>query len=139
MEVKMGIRLVMILVLMAALTGCLKKTLDENAYTEPVVTEETSTADMKDISQEEGTMQGKSVSVEPVSGQTAAFEKPGIQDIQQALKNAGVYEGKIDGISGPKTKNAIEAFQSKAGLKADGKIGPKTWQKLKEYLNKKAK
>jgi peptidoglycan hydrolase-like protein with peptidoglycan-binding domain len=135
----MVMRLVMIFVLMASLTGCLKKVSDENASMEPTVTEEASTADMTDVSQEEGAVQGKSVSVEPVSGQTAAFEKPSVQNVQQALKNAGIYEGKIDGISGPKTREAIEAFQSRVGLKADGKVGPRTWEKLKEYLNIKTK
>lgn len=62
-------------------------------------------------------------------------EKPNIQDIQQALKNANIYSGKIDGVSGPKTKGAIESFQEQNGLKVDGKVGPKTWQKLKVYLN----
>ncbi|MCX5687096.1 MAG: peptidoglycan-binding domain-containing protein [Candidatus Omnitrophica bacterium] len=63
-------------------------------------------------------------------------EKPSVQDIQQALKNANLYEGNIDGVIGPNTRKAIEAFQSQSGLKADGKVGPKTWQKLKEYLVK---
>ena len=58
-----------------------------------------------------------------------------IVDIQQALKNANIYSGKIDGVSGPKTKRAIESFQEQNDLKVDGKVGPKTWQKLKVYLN----
>ena len=131
----MVMRLIMVFVLMLALTGCLRKTFDENASMEPAATEEVSNVEMTDVSQEEEGMQERSVSVEAVSDQAAAFEKPSIQDIQQALKNAGIYEGNVDGISGPKTRNAIEVFQSKAGLKTDGKVGPKTWQKLKEYLN----
>ena len=63
-------------------------------------------------------------------------EKPTTEDIQKALKNAGLYQGKIDGTIGPKTKKAIEEFQSNNNLKADGKVGPKTWQVLKSYLNK---
>ena len=71
-----------------------------------------------------------------VSADSALFpEKPNIQDIQQALKNANIYSGKIDGVSGPKTKRAIESFQEQNDLKVDGKVGPKTWQKLKVYLN----
>ena len=62
------------------------------------------------------------------------FEKPTVQNIQQALKNANIYSGKIDGALGPKTKQAIEAFQAQNNLKTDGKVGPKTWQKLKIYL-----
>lgn len=62
-------------------------------------------------------------------------EKASIEDIQQALKNANLYSGKVDGVLGPKTKKAIEDFQAQNDLKADGKVGPKTWQKLKVYLN----
>ena len=62
--------------------------------------------------------------------------KPTNKQIQQALKNAGVYDGKVDGNVGPKTKKAIEAFQSQNDLKADGKVGRKTWKILSSYLNK---
>ena len=60
-------------------------------------------------------------------------EKPSIQDIQQCLRNANFYAGKLDGVMGPKTKKAVESFQANNGLKSDGKVGPKTWSKLKEY------
>ncbi len=63
-------------------------------------------------------------------------DKPTPKNIQQALKNAGVYSGKVDGTIGPKTKKAIAAFQSQNGLKADGKVGPKTWKSLSAYLNR---
>jgi len=66
-----------------------------------------------------------------VSQGKAASDK----DIQQALKNAGFYQGEIDGKFGPKTKKAIEDFQAKNNLKADGKVGPLTWGKLGVYLN----
>ena len=66
----------------------------------------------------------------------AVPDRPTSKQIQQALKNAYVYSGKIDGDIGPKTKIAIEEFQSKNGLKADGKVGAKTWKALSVYLNK---
>ena len=65
----------------------------------------------------------------------AAMEKPTVQDIQQALGNAHFYQGKIDGVLGPKTKQGVEDFQAQNNLKVDGKVGPKTWQKLKTYLS----
>ena len=69
---------------------------------------------------------------------TAAGAKPTAKQIQQALKNAGFYNGKVDGDIGPRTKKAIQAFQSANGLKADGKVGAKTWKALSASLNKSA-
>jgi murein L,D-transpeptidase YcbB/YkuD len=57
------------------------------------------------------------------------------KDIQTALKNAGFYDGKIDGIKGEQTKKAIKAFQKANGLRDDGVIGPKTWELLSGYLS----
>ncbi|MEK7173411.1 MAG: peptidoglycan-binding domain-containing protein [Patescibacteria group bacterium] len=71
-----------------------------------------------------------------VPPEAALPEKPTTEDIQKALKNVGLYQGNIDGTIGPKTKKAIEEFQSKNNLKVDGKVGPKTWKLLKTYLNK---
>ena len=65
---------------------------------------------------------------------SGVYEKPSIEKIQEALKNAGIYTGSIDGKLGPKTKQAIESFQSQHNLNADGKVGPKTWAKLSQYL-----
>jgi peptidoglycan hydrolase-like protein with peptidoglycan-binding domain len=59
---------------------------------------------------------------------------PQPQEIQQALKNAGYYSGAIDGKIGPKSMQAIEAFQKENGLTVDGKVGPKTWAALSKYL-----
>ncbi len=69
-----------------------------------------------------------------VSAVTDVSSKPTPKQVQQALKAAGFYSGKIDGTVGPKTKKAIEAFQSQNGLKADGKVGAKTWKALATHL-----
>ena len=61
--------------------------------------------------------------------------KPSPKDIQAALKNAGYYMGEVDGKVGPKTKKAIESFQTANGLAADGKVGPKTWSLLSTHLS----
>lgn len=57
-----------------------------------------------------------------------------VVDIQQALKNAGFEPGSVDGRMGPKTKKAVRDFQKANNLNADGVVGPKTWTKLKVYL-----
>lgn len=62
--------------------------------------------------------------------------KPTVEEIQKALKNANLYAGKIDGVLGAKTKKAIVDFQTQNNLKPDGKVGPKTWEKLKAHLSK---
>lgn len=61
----------------------------------------------------------------------ATFE----QKVQTALKNAGFYSGIADGKIGPKTREAIKAFQTANSLKADGVVGPTTWEKLKKYVS----
>ncbi len=56
------------------------------------------------------------------------------RELQKALKAAGVYEGKVDGKVGAKTRSAVVAFQKAHSLKADGVVGQKTWNELKAYL-----
>ena len=73
-----------------------------------------------------------SKSTESTSSELSTLPSP--QEIQQALKNASLYQGKIDGNIGPKTKRAIKEFQTRNNLNADGKVGSKTWDKLKVYL-----
>ena len=69
------------------------------------------------------------------SVQAGPYLAPTNTEIQQALQNAGLYQGAVDGNIGSKSKAAISAFQTQNGLTADGKVGPKTWAKLKNYLN----
>ena len=67
--------------------------------------------------------------------ETVGHVAPSPQDIQQALKNTGIYMGAVDGKLGPASKKAITEFQQQNGLTADGKVGRKTWEKLKVHLN----
>ena len=53
-----------------------------------------------------------------------------VKTIQQKLKNWGYYKGKVDGIFGAKTKEAVKYFQRKNGLTADGIVGTKTLKAL---------
>lgn len=62
-----------------------------------------------------------------------ASSKPSTKEIQQALKEAGFYQGKVDGKLGPLTRQAIEEFQRVNGLTPDGVVGKQTWTKLKQY------
>jgi peptidoglycan hydrolase-like protein with peptidoglycan-binding domain len=56
------------------------------------------------------------------------------EEIQTALTNAGLYSGKVDGVIGSDTTEAIRKFQQASGLNADGVVGSRTWDKLKEHL-----
>lgn len=65
----------------------------------------------------------------------AAVYKPGssgeaVRTIQQKLTNWGYLNDKIDGIYGPKTVEAVKAFQRKNGLTPDGITGPATLKAL---------
>ena len=68
-----------------------------------------------------------------------AKSRPTVKQVQSALANAGYDPGEIDGKRGRQTRDAIRAFQRAHGLSVDGKIGKKTWELLKEYLDKKVK
>ncbi len=57
------------------------------------------------------------------------------EKIQTALHQAGYYSGVIDGKVGPQTRKAIRSFQEENGLKADGLVGPTTWQALRKHYS----
>ncbi|MDR1535979.1 MAG: peptidoglycan-binding protein [Planctomycetota bacterium] len=54
--------------------------------------------------------------------------------VQAALREAGFYNGNIDGKVGPQTVNAITGFQRNQGIKADGIVGRTTWQHLQAFV-----
>lgn len=91
----------------------------------PVVTSETAVVPVEQVVSQE-----MSAAMADV-----AATLPTNEQIQQALKNAGFYEGSVDGVLGKKSKAAIIAFQEQNGLTADGKVGKKTWAKLLPYLS----
>lgn len=58
----------------------------------------------------------------------------GWQGRQSALKSLGYDPGDIDGAFGPKTKEALRAFQADQGLEPDGIWGPKTLAAMRKAL-----
>ena len=66
-----------------------------------------------------------------ISSANAAVIKVGstgetVKTIQTKLKRWGYYTGAVDGIFGAKTKSAVQYFQRKNGLTADGIVGAAT-------------
>ena len=51
-------------------------------------------------------------------------------DVQDQLKSAGYYHGKIDGVLGPETRHALVRYQSAKGLRVTGSLTPETQQSL---------
>jgi peptidoglycan hydrolase-like protein with peptidoglycan-binding domain len=130
----------------ALITGCQKKETAEAPMQQPMVSEQPAATTAAAVATEPvmpaatavasattAVTDAASAAAEQVA--SAPIDKPTPQQIQQALKNAGLYAGKLDGSLGPKTKKAIEEFQAKNGLNADGKVGPKTWSKLGSHLS----
>jgi len=58
------------------------------------------------------------------------------KEIQTALRNAGYYDGPIDGVLGKKSREAVRKFQADNGLKVDGLVGTETKNVLIDYLSK---
>jgi peptidoglycan hydrolase-like protein with peptidoglycan-binding domain len=67
---------------------------------------------------------------------SSAFNLQSTRGVQQALNRLQIATPCLeeDGVPGPRTKAAIEAFQKRAGIAADGIIGPNTLAALRTAL-----
>jgi hypothetical protein len=59
-----------------------------------------------------------------MAGQQLSKDK--VKEIQEALKDKGNDPGQIDGIMGPKTQQALRAFQKSENLQVTGRVDEKT-------------
>jgi murein L,D-transpeptidase YcbB/YkuD len=84
--------------------------------------------------------ESKAIKTAPSSASTTKNNKGIIrvpvtpQQVQTALKNAGYYDGAIDGKIGSKTRKSIENFQKDHDLLSDGIVGRKTWSEMQHYV-----
>jgi peptidoglycan hydrolase-like protein with peptidoglycan-binding domain len=56
-----------------------------------------------------------------------------VRQAQSELKREGLYRGKVDGIAGPETKQAIAAFRQREGLQQTAHLDRSTVERM--YLN----
>lgn len=121
------------------LTDEVSRISEDNKFTQEALKQsEDKRAELEDqIAELQAKMAGRSTggSISTAAGvyrTPSGFELRATQ-LQAALKNAGYYEGGVDGKVGPGTIDAIRRFQADNGLDADGVCGRKTWSKLKSF------
>jgi len=50
------------------------------------------------------------------------LDRAGVRSVQRALREKGFDPGAADGIAGPHTREAVSAFQTRYGMRANGAI-----------------
>src|SRR5689334_13040025 len=66
-----------------------------------------------------------------LAGSAQANASPAkVAALQSALQALHLYDGYVDGVSGPLTRRAITALQRQRGLAVDGVAGPRTRKAL---------
>ena len=60
----------------------------------------------------------------------ASAADAGVAALQVGLHSHGLYQGPIDGLSGPRTAKAIRRLQKRAHISVDGVVGPQTRKAL---------
>ena len=60
----------------------------------------------------------------------SSTSKEHLSAIQNALKERSLYDGVVDGLWGPMTRDAIKLFQAKEGLSVTGDADPETVERL---------
>ncbi|MFD3973576.1 peptidoglycan-binding protein [Streptomyces cyaneofuscatus] len=73
---------------------------------------------------------GDSLTFPSYAVQQSGSSGPQVKAVQQLLNAQGYAAGTADGLFGPTTKSATQAFQRARSLTADGAVGPKTWTAL---------
>lgn len=128
-----------------ALAGCAtsmgSRTRDNDSLKQQVASLEgqvnTLTQQLEDVSQRQQTIETR-LQARQAPSTNFAVAKTGAtlsaREIQIALKSTGFYEGSIDGKLGPRTREAVKAFQRSKGLTPDGKVGAKTASALAKAL-----
>jgi peptidoglycan hydrolase-like protein with peptidoglycan-binding domain len=57
---------------------------------------------------------------------TVNLSEPEIREVQQVLIDRGFFHGRVDGVFGPETREALISFQRKEGFEATGSVDTRT-------------
>ena len=131
----MAFRIFLGVIFLLTLNGCATTARKSNDQAEMRISELENKLEEKDdqIRSLQAQLEGGRPSRQMSASVKSDVSKVSKKEIQTALKNAGYYEGAVDGKFGAKTSAAIAEFQKANGLKQDGKVGAQTWAKLGEY------
>jgi len=81
------------------------------------------------------TMQGKSASAAPAPApQKVVYSDPKVRDAQLGLQKLGYYHSQVDGITGPRTRDAVRRFQFDLRRDPDGVIDDEVIDLLVRYI-----
>jgi len=104
-----------------------------SAQAQTTTTPQDTTTGVEDSSQVQGqdamTQQPQSQSGSD-SIELSAVHGEQARQLQQKLKEQGLYNGRIDGILGPQTKRALQQFQQKQGIQGNGSLDQQTAEAL---------
>ena len=104
-----------------------------SAQAQTTTTPQDTTPGVEDSSQVQGqdamTQQPQSQSGSD-SIELSAVQGEQARQLQQKLKEKGLYNGRIDGILGPQTKKALQQFQQKQGIQGNGSLDQQTAEAL---------
>jgi peptidoglycan hydrolase-like protein with peptidoglycan-binding domain/DNA invertase Pin-like site-specific DNA recombinase len=93
------------------------------------------TAMAQEVPGERGATLGNgSVLLAPGAGYADPETSEEVRALQQALRKLGWRPGKVDGLFGPRTTNAVVGLQEAAGIEPDGIVGPRTVRALEAAL-----
>ena len=73
--------------------------------------------------------------VAAASAPRASAADAGVAALQVGLHSHGLYQGPIDGLSGPRTLKAIRRLQKRAHITVDGVVGPQTRRALGRFAS----
>lgn len=79
-----------------------------------------------EVGQERGIIPPEPGDKATASASTASRGSADLRHAQMALRDDGLYDGPIDGISGPRTRHALAEYQRRQGLPQTARLDPAT-------------